>query len=183
MRDDRIQYPFIKKCTTLYVMVHLSYQLEGSEVKKHASGGSVKATSGGCQGGNTLSWAGQLLWVGGSTERGAIKMGIACLPDDFCLLLVNASVPILSCHPSIAPISASLSFRYELKITELIAITEASSFVDGAAPGLCASATCCRPPRTSGHKLFKKMCSDKISDCFFNPPNLFGFVSVFQSPC
>lgn len=72
-------------------------------------------------------------------------MGIACLPDDFCFMLVNTSVPILCCHPSKASISASLSFRYELKITKLIAITEASSFVDGAAPGLCTSAACCQP--------------------------------------
>lgn len=60
--------------TTLFVMVHLSYQLEGSEVKRHASGGSDEAISGNMvvKEGRPLPWAGQLLWVGGPTGRGAI---------------------------------------------------------------------------------------------------------------
>lgn len=65
-------------------------------------------------------------------------MGIGCLPGDFCYLLLKVSAPVQCCHSSITSKSASLSFNYELKFTKFIAITEASSFVDGAAPGLCA---------------------------------------------
>lgn len=129
-------------------MVHLSYQVEGSEVKRPLVGLLRQFQE---------RWLSRredppLGWVvpsGGWPHRKRCYKDIACLPSDFCFLLVNASVPILCCHPSIASISASLSFRYELKITKLIAITEASSFVDGAAPGLCASAACCGPLGTT----------------------------------